>query len=809
MEEQSPLTGEASNTKFATVKIGFLIAQYLNKTGRDIPARVLFHECMEVAKSFLLGDGSDELKGHVYIYMGVVCHTLYYVKQAVEYTEMSVAIQVALPKLFPEELTWNSYRVLGDSYHKGRNYRKAIESYEKALDYAKNGTQKTRIYQDLRALYLEVGNIRKATDYVQKCKDLLKEEAASREIEQACLHGQGDIFLANGHLGKAKMQLEQALAISREIKDKLGECEASGLLAKAYTQLNDLQNALKYNKLALSLAKELGRKDLQFERCIDVCSIYTSLRDCDKATEYLDQVPAIAGQFENIPDKVIYFFHRGLIHETKDEVKEAITAYEQSSKYYEETAVFIEKKDGYKATANHKYHRVYRHLCKVLITDKQQTKALIMADRGRTRALADFIESNFQTPNEPQRKILSLDEIKEIAAMSPGSTILVMTIGINKMYFWVIKPDGSITFRELAAESAKVNALERIKPMLERICDDIDVREFEVRCEDRSLPDIDEDDDWYSSSAYRRKKRESFKTPIISCFTDLYNLIIAPVADILFGSSGEHIPEEVVFVPDGPLWTTPFAALQAADGTHLCDLLRIRVFPSLTTFNHIRSSPAGYHSDTGILIAGDPKVGDLHYKGDVCHIVRLPAAKKELHLIGELLKVPTLTGKSATKEEVLRRMASVSLLHLAIHDCQYREEIALAPSPSTGFVNLEKKDYLLTMHEVLNAKLKAKLVVLSTYYSGRGAIRPEGAIRVARAFLGSGVRSVLMQLWPMNGEAKTYFMKYFYQQLLQGERASVALQVATRELKKLRVSKARHFGAFLLIGDDVKISFKA
>ena len=56
------------------------------------------------------------------------------------------------------------------------------------------------------------------------------------------------------------------------------------------------------------------------------------------------------------------------------------------------------------------------------------------------------------------------------------------------------------------------------------------------------------------------------------------------------------------------------------------------------------------------------------------------------------------------------------------------------------------KDYYM-MADVSRVKVRAKLVVLSCCHSGSGEIRAEGVIGIARAFLGSGARSVLVALW--------------------------------------------------------------
>lgn len=61
---------------------------------------------------------------------------------------------------------------------------------------------------------------------------------------------------------------------------------------------------------------------------------------------------------------------------------------------------------------------------------------------------------------------------------------------------------------------------------------------------------------------------------------------------------------------------------------------------------------------------------------------------------------------------------------------------------------------MLTMEDIANVGIRAKLVVLSCCNSGHGKIMTaEGVVGIARAFLGSGARSVLMSLWPVNDAA--------------------------------------------------------
>ena len=79
-----------------------------------------------------------------------------------------------------------------------------------------------------------------------------------------------------------------------------------------------------------------------------------------------------------------------------------------------------------------------------------------------------------------------------------------------------------------------------------------------------------------------------------------------------------------------------------------------------------------------------------------------------------------------------------------------------------------EENYILTIEDVLNVQLCAKLVVLSCCYSGRGEIKAEGAVDIACAFMVAGARSVVVSLWAIDDMATLEFMKCFYQHLAEG-----------------------------------------
>lgn len=277
-------------------------------------------------------------------------------------------------------------------------------------------------------------------------------------------------------------------------------------------------------------------------------------------------------------------------------------------------------------------------------------------------------------------------------------------------------------------------------------------------------------------------------------------MIIEPVSGLINGP-------EIIIIPEGGMFLVPFAALQDSTGKCLAEKCRIRLIPSLTSLQVIQDSPKEYHSQTGALIVGDPTVGLVEFEGKVGVLQPLPNSRVEADMVSRYVRAPyfKLIGEQATKEEVLKRIQDVGLVHIAAHGDPERGEIALAPNIGTAGM-AKKEDFMLTMEDIAKVGIRAKLVVLSCCNSGRGKIMTaEGVVGIARAFLGSGARSVLMSLWPVNDAATKVFMNVFYRSLMrENKSASEALHLSAKKLRESAVYKHfRHWAAFVLLGDDV------
>ncbi|EDO31813.1 predicted protein [Nematostella vectensis] len=188
----------------------------------------------------------------------------------------------------------------------------------------------------------------------------------------------------------------------------------------------------------------------------------------------------------------------------------------------------------------------------------------------------------------------------------------------------------------------------------------------------------------------------------------------------------------------------------------------------------------------------------------------LPAASKEAIKIREILPdVTCLIEYQATKNAVMQSLEKgVGVIHIASHGDSQTGEILVAPEPRMDKHDIdEKEEYLLTMKEISSCQINASLVVLSCCHSGRGQIRAEGVMGLARAFLAAGARSVLATLWTIGDNATLELMERFYRHLASGLSTSASLKRTIRDTISMndKYSHPYYWGAFVLVGDDVTI----
>ena len=475
--------------------------------------------------------------------------------------------------------------------------------------------------------------------------------------------------------------------------------------------------------------------------------------------------------------------------------KKAIDCYQCSIATYNYIRKKLDDNDEWKVSFRNMHESLYAGLWRLLLKEGKTCEALSCAEQGRAQALVDLMELKYgiQTTSAQSREV-NVTSSDIFSCLSSNAVF----IGIDRkeVIFWVSGEgqDVELRRRKINDDSTTNNAMTYLQSLIQNAYLEIGVA-ADVKCEDRSLEKVKNEQRADKRSSRPRCHSSHFDT---NALRSLYDVLFGPIADLLQGN-------EVIFVPEGPLCLAPYAAFMEPNSNYLYEAFRIRVLPSLTSLKLITDCADHYHRKTGALLVGDPWVQG------VTKLQKLPCAREEVEMIARILRIAPLIGSQATKDEVLKRLSTVALVHIAAHGNMETGEIALAPNSakSSSTQNCEQTpDFLLTMKDVLNVQIRARLVVLSCCHSARGEIKAEGVVGIARAFLGAGARSVLVSLWAIDDEATLEFMRNFYQHLVKGRSASEALNQAMKCMKESdKFSAVKHWAPFVLIGDDVKLEF--
>ena len=480
----------------------------------------------------------------------------------------------------------------------------------------------------------------------------------------------------------------------------------------------------------------------------------------------------------------------GSIFECQGNLMMAFDCYHSSVQLYDDIRASLQLNDQWKICYRNQHQSAYKGLWRINLNQGQVVKALLAAEKGRAQALRDLMTTKYQ-PGDSLTEGASHISLRCV-------TLSTVFIAINGpcVYFWVCLSENNIQMREVHVNNYKYeNELEFFIQLLNKTAlKEIGVRDT-VTIENPPLDTPTEEE--VANDVIRVDVRHSQS----SALKKLHDIIVTPIADLIEGN------DEITFVPEGPFCLVPYAALQDSNSSYLSDSFRIRVLPSLTTLQLIHDCPADFHMKTGALLVGDPCFKDIIYQGG--RLVQLPGARKEVEMIGRILNVSPLTGEMATKDEVLKRISSVALVHIAAHGKMETGEVILAPNTTRDNPQPQEKDYLLTMKDVIEAGLRARLVVLSCCHTARGEVMAEGVVGMARALLGAGARSVVVTLWAIGDEGTLEFMSFFYDALTKGKKASEALNQAMKCMREIEKFKdVSYWAPFVLIGDDVSLDFK-
>ena len=798
-EKALAISMEIGHRKIEAAQYGNLGVVF-QSLGEYVKAKEYYEKALAINTE--IGDRKGEATQHGNL--GVVFQSLGEHVKAKEYHEKALAISMEIGDREGEETQHGN---LGAVFRSLGEYVKAKEYYEKELAISiETGNRQSEILfcRKLGHMLTELGEYAEAAEHYKKASAIrIRIGKCGRMQEADDYIDFGNISYSLGKYPDAITSYYIALAIIKNIGDRRREAACHVKIGIAFESIYNTVKAIECHKKALAIATETGDRTTEgvCYRCLG--GLYWSRNECVMAEEYLKKA---LSRSKEIGDGKMEFHCYMLLALTKlseQKVEEAFSYLKQSTGKFEQLRGLLGDSDRFKISFADMNASPYQQLSSLLCDVGNPRGALYAAELGRARALADLMATQYSAEPTISADPQSWTGIENVIRQESNHVCLYISYSGQKVFLWILKKSGAVSLRNFKVDKKTLHT--RLGKVARHLNDFFAImaesfRTFgilpEELCEDRSFPDIESKLDSSREENFatlRQGKSTNDPAPSLTLF---YEMLINPVSELLD-------EPEIIIVPDRGLYRVPFPALLDGNGKYLTVTFRIRVVPSLTTLKLIQDSPADYHSQTGALVVGDPDVGEVIYRGRLNEkFVSLPGARKEAEMISRLLGVRPLLGQHATKQAVLERIKSVSLIHIAAHGNAERGEIALAPLGSTAGIPQED-DYLLKMSDISQVQVRAKLAVLSCCHSGRGQIKAEGVVGIARAFLGFGARSVLVALWALGDRATERLMRRFYENLVRGISASESLHEAIKWMRDNGFTKVSEWAPFMLIGDNV------
>lgn len=745
-----------------------------------------------------LGDSHPYL-AKSYNNLGLVYSSMKQYKRALDYQNRSLTVKLNVyGEDHPE--VWSSYNNIGGIYQAQKRYDEALECFQKSLMIqtklsGEDHPNVAKQYHTIGILYLEKGGIEEA----------LRCQKKSIKIYKKTLNAK------SSRLSKSYNEIAKINFIRKEYSKSIENYEKALSSNSNHNENNTLENTeirniLNINTFLISLNGKAKVYKNQYRKNNDISSINSAIAIYEKAEKLINYIKQINIDYE---DKIVF---SNVANETyQDAIEAKLMLYEalKNQNILKEAFYYAEKSKAntLKLMLSESNAQSYSGLPKDLVriektikTDRAFYQSQIIDEKSKDEVDSIKISSFENKLFDLNRKQDSLTQVLEKE---------------YPKYHRLKYQNDIITVTDIQKNlSAKTTLLEFFSA--DSITYAFIITKNKLEVQELSTPNILEKTKEFreaiTSKDVRKYKRVGHS---------LYTTLIAPIQNKIVGN-------ELIIVPDGPLWHLNFDLLLTQNTTSnnpkaLPYFLRDYaityansanlVFTSFKTNATNNTTPleeclAFSFSDTTSTNVVDAKAMSMATlrgaKSD------LPGTRREIQEISKIIDGQYYFGSEAIEANFKKKAGQYNILHLALHGEVDNDR----PENSKLFFTKSKdtlEDNLLYAHELFALDIPAELTVLSACNTGSGKIaKGEGIMSLGTAFQYAGTKSLLLTSWEVPDQTTPEVMKYFYSNLKKGLNKGQALQQA--KLEYLKTAKADladpfYWGSFYLVGDSGAMHF--
>jgi CHAT domain-containing protein/Tfp pilus assembly protein PilF len=682
-------------------------------------------------------------------------------------------------------------------------YEQALDSYQAALEIFRQLGDK----EGTASMLNDIANIRETEGNFQEAESLYEQSLKIKmEIgnKLGSAGGLGNIGRMKARQGAFKQALEyyqKALEIFQAINNKSGIGKVHLDLSDAYWFQGDYVRAAEFGEKAATFAKQTGNNPILVDALTSVARTYRALGDLDRAGRNLAEAVAAIERLRNMVGG--------------PELDQQRVLENRINPYSAMADLLIDQNKSAEAFGFAERARA-RVLLEVLQSGKVNVvKAMTAEEKNQERKLLSQLSSlNSQVlaerlKNQPDQDLLA-DLTRRLEQARVAYETLQTSIYAAHPELRTQRGD----FRPISLTDCSALLPDRNTALLEfLVLEDRTLLFVLTRGTDHDTPDL---------KAYQIPVKQTELAALCDSFRGrlarrdlnyaeparkIYDLLLRPAARDVQGKNN------MVIVPDGPLWELPFQALQPAPNHFLIQDTRISYAPSLTALREmIKASQTRTQNGNrvGLLALGNALIqkGTLSEGGQVLMgttLGPLPQAESQVQALGQMYGPASsrvYTGTQATEDKLKSEAGSCRVLHIAAH------AIVDNVSPMYSQIILSRAqgsddDGLLEAWEIVDMDLSADLAVLSACETAGGRVGAgEGMIGLSWAFFVAGCPATVVSQWNVEATSTTKLMVEFHRNLLAGMSKAEALRRAELKLLKTRAtSDPFYWAGFVVMGN--------
>ncbi len=743
----------------------------------DYPRALEFHEQALTRGRQVFGEGHPRM-ADIYGDMGLAYAQIGKYQQALEHYQEALAIKQKHFSDSPDALSF-AYQNLAEVHVQLKNYPQAYAYYDLTLEalqqaFGKEHPMLATAYSSRGIAYALEGKYEQGIEALERARNLNQAIYGEQHPKPAeDLHQLAKIFVQQGVPDRALLYFEQAI-------------RAFGWQGKRESTFEQVRNP---HQLLLTLLDKAQCLHTHFQNTLAAKTLAESLETWQQALALLQHLrntrPSTLSKAWLTVD--FYPLFEGAL-------QTYLLAHEhfQDAKYLQEAWTIVEASKSYLLldALNSSRAKHFAGIPDSLLNQEKelnQTLAILSQEKMEEEAKPGeeaqrevdrlnqqiFKQKNAlyelrqrfanQYPRYHQLKYQQpLVELEELQSqLTNEQAILEYFVGDQTLYAILIRSE-EISVHRMPLESSW-------QSMIQQLREGIFAYQY---AEERSL------------ALYKNANQNYRKAAI-----DLYDLLLRPLP---------QLPEQLIVIPDGLLWSVPFETLLSAPSADRFKTTNYALYQHQFSYNFSATLWLEMQNKTvtsqGLLALAPSFQRELR---------PLDHSSAEVEYVGQKSQGKVLLAEAATRTQFLKLAPRYSQFHLATHA---RINESSSDFSYLAFTDQDSTNWKLYIRDLYNLQLPAELVVLSACETGLGTLQKgEAMASLSRGFTYAGAKSILPSLWQVNDQATAKIMASFYDYLAQDYRKDKALRKAKMDYldaqKEDGLASPFYWGGFVAIGD--------